>query len=73
MAAVATARASESATVSFTLPRSVRGPLGLPGSTLEDLILGVWEDLAARGRAECPVCTGEIGHSGCSRCGSKVS
>lgn len=26
------------------------------GSTLDEQIVGVWEDLAARGAAACPVC-----------------
>lgn len=43
------------------------------GSTLEDTILGAWEDLAARGRAECPVCHAEIEPAGCRSCGSELS
>ena len=43
------------------------------GSTLEDSILGAWEDLTAIGRAECPVCRGELEPSGCGRCGSELS
>ncbi len=42
--------------------------------TLEGMILGVWEDLDARGRADCPVC-GAISESlfdGCSSCGSSI-
>jgi hypothetical protein len=38
------------------------------------MILGVWEDLDARGRADCPVC-GAISESlfdGCSSCGSSI-
>ncbi|MGZ5359504.1 MAG: hypothetical protein ACXWF9_11025 [Solirubrobacterales bacterium] len=42
-------------------------------STLEDIILGAWEDLAARGRAECPVCHGELELAGCASCGSELS
>jgi hypothetical protein len=44
-----------------------------PGSTLEDVVLGAWEDLAARGRAECPVCRGEIAQRGCASCASELS
>ena len=43
------------------------------GSTLEDRILGAWEDLGERGRTECPVCDGELEPAGCSRCGSQLS
>ena len=42
-------------------------------STLEDIVLGAWEDLAARGRAECPVCHGELEPAGCVSCGSELS
>ena len=38
--------------------------------TLEDQILGAWEALTAHGRAECPVCHGELETSGCKTCGS---
>ena len=43
------------------------------GSTLEDLVLGAWEDLAVNGRARCPVCGGDTSPSGCSDCGSQLS
>ena len=44
------------------------------GSTLEDRILGAWEDLAATGRAECPVCRQEaLTAAGCPGCGSHLS
>ena len=43
------------------------------GSTLEDIVLGAWEDLAAHGRTECPVCHGELEPQGCSTCGSELS
>ena len=44
------------------------------GSTLEDVILGAWEDLAAGGPAECPVCGGRMRvASGCEGCGSDLS
>ena len=36
-----------------------------PGKvTLEDVVLGLWEDLSAEGRAECPVCAGPHGSRG---------
>jgi DnaJ-class molecular chaperone len=41
--------------------------------TLEDSILGVWEALEVRGRAECPVCHGELERGGCAACGSSLS
>ncbi|MEK6276948.1 MAG: hypothetical protein AABM29_02915 [Actinomycetota bacterium] len=44
------------------------------GSTLEDVILGAWEDLAAGGPAECPVCGGRMRPAGgCDDCGSDLS
>jgi tRNA(Ile2) C34 agmatinyltransferase TiaS len=44
------------------------------GSTLEDVILGAWEDLAAGGPAECPVCGGRMrAAGGCEGCGSDLS
>jgi hypothetical protein len=41
--------------------------------TLEDQILGAWEALTARGRANCPVCHGELERGGCATCGSSLS
>jgi DnaJ-class molecular chaperone len=41
--------------------------------TLEDTILGAWEALTARSRAECPVCHGELVASGCTTCGSQLA
>ena len=44
------------------------------GLTLEDKILGAWEDLVVEGRAACPVCGGSMAAgSGCSDCGSELS
>jgi hypothetical protein len=43
------------------------------GSTLEDIVLGAWEDLKAHGRTECPVCAGELEAVGCKSCGSELS
>lgn len=44
------------------------------GLTLEDKILGAWEDLVVEGRAACPVCGGGqmAAGSGCSSCGSEL-
>ncbi|HEX9314947.1 MAG TPA: hypothetical protein VGA71_06010 [Actinomycetota bacterium] len=41
--------------------------------TLEETILGAWEALTAHGRAECPVCHGELVASGCETCGSQLA
>ena len=41
--------------------------------TLEDQILGAWEALTAHGRADCPVCHGELETSGCRTCGSQLA
>ena len=43
------------------------------GTTLEDAILDLWEDLVAGRDAECPVCGGSISMIGCSSCGSELS
>ena len=44
------------------------------GESLEDLVLGVWEDLVAGRRAECPVCGGSMSMlEGCASCGSELS
>jgi len=50
------------------------------GSTLEQLVSGVWEDLAARALAVCLVCGGDMrlwrGHglpAACGGCGSELS
>jgi hypothetical protein len=56
------------------------GPRGAGGEvTLESLLSGVWEDLAARATAACPVCGGELSgrpHLGaparCGDCGSEL-
>jgi hypothetical protein len=44
------------------------------GVSLEDSILGVWEDLVGNGKAECPVCGGRMRiTAGCEGCGSEMS
>jgi hypothetical protein len=56
------------------LARSAQRLFESSGSTLEDSILGAWEDLAATGRAECPACAGGVlTADGCSSCGSHLS
>ena len=72
MSAAATADSPELA-IDATTERSARlfEPHGL---TLEDVILGAWEDLAAGGPAECPVCRGRLrAVGGCESCGSDLS
>jgi len=41
--------------------------------TLEDVVLGAWEALRHDGRADCPVCSGELESGGCPTCGSQLS
>jgi hypothetical protein len=42
--------------------------------SLEDAILGVWEELTVEGVAECPVCSGPLrAASACERCGAELS
>lgn len=41
--------------------------------TLEDVVLGAWEALRRDGRADCPVCSGELESTGCKICGSELS
>lgn len=79
MAAVATLarRFPQISDESFSKPptgQSARVPVAQSGLTLEDLILGAWEDLTGLGRAECPVCDGSMtGHGDCASCGSQLS
>ena len=42
------------------------------GLTLEDAILGVWEDLVVEGSARCPVCGGSLSPERCSGCGTEL-
>jgi hypothetical protein len=44
------------------------------GETLEDAVLGTWDELVAGAHARCPVCAGEMTAArGCSDCGSELS
>lgn len=64
-------------------PAPAGGVLRLVGahggrSTLEDVVSGVWEDLAAGRPAGCPVCTASMrrtasGDAACGACGSRLS
>jgi hypothetical protein len=74
MSAVATspARVQDPPATARPTPRLFEPPGG--EISLEDSILGVWEDLTRRGDAGCPVCGGRI-HAGadCESCGSALS
>ena len=64
---------AEPAVATRKLARSAERLFEPSGSTLEDIVLGAWEDLAARGHAECPVChSEELEPGGCARCGSEL-
>ena len=64
-------------------PPRVPADRGNDGSTLEDLVLGAWEDLSSQRLAACPVCLGDmIARHGagpatvggrCQGCGSELS
>jgi hypothetical protein len=73
---VAAAATAEPAAVAES-PRTERSAARLfePGGlTLEDRILGAWEDLAGEGAAECPVCGDRMPMlGGCRGCGSELS
>lgn len=44
------------------------------GVTLEDVVLGAWEELVVEGRAECPVCGASMARTGgCESCGAELS
>jgi hypothetical protein len=43
------------------------------GSTLEDTILGAWEDLGLKHETDCPVCGKKLTTAGCGGCGSELS
>jgi hypothetical protein len=65
---------AEPALATRKLARSAGRLFEPSGSTLEDMVLGAWEDLTARGHAECPVChSDELEPSGCARCGSELT
>ncbi len=59
-------------------PATARPPCRLfepPGGevSLEESILGVWEDLTRTGEAGCPVCGGRIHRAACAGCGSTLT
>jgi hypothetical protein len=70
---MAIATHSPELTIDATTERSAR-LFESPGLTLEDTILGAWEDLVAGGPAECPVCGGTLRIvGGCDSCGADLS
>ena len=74
MSAIATGGPHELATEQPTTERSALRLFEPSGLTLEDVILGAWEDLLAGGPAECPVCGGRMRVvGGCDGCGSDLS
>ena len=74
MSVSATATHSPELTNDATTERSAMRLFEPKGLTLEDLILGAWEDLLAGGPAECPVCGGQMRSAGgCGDCGSDLS
>jgi hypothetical protein len=56
-------------------PSLFDGPRG--ELTLDDVLAGVWEGLAARGTASCPICGERMeptaGGARCTSCGSSLS
>ena len=73
MSAVAT-ESNRGALTAEEMGRSAARLFEPSGWTLEDAILGVWEDLTAGNPAECPVCHGSMRvSSGCESCGSELS
>jgi tRNA(Ile2) C34 agmatinyltransferase TiaS len=60
--------------IDATTERSAMRLFEPKGLTLEDVVLGAWEDLVAGGPAECPVCGGSMRSAGgCDSCGSDLS
>jgi hypothetical protein len=70
---VSTALANPSLSNESLAEHSAQLPFEPAGSTLEDVILGAWEDLALHRRAECPVCGSELVPAGCESCGAELS
>jgi hypothetical protein len=75
VAAVATTDiARDSGSLEPQTERSTQRLFEPGGLTLEDVVLGAWEDLVADGRAECPVCGGELTMlGGCDDCGAELA
>jgi hypothetical protein len=77
MTALATEVAHERGSAEPPAPQTERSeerPREADGPTLEDVVLGAWEELVANGRTECPVCGGAMSApAGCEGCGSQLS
>ena len=74
MSVTATATHSPELTNDAMTERSAPRLFEPKGLTLEDMILGAWEDLRAGSSAECPVCGGKMrAASGCGNCGADLS
>ena len=74
MSATATATHSPELASDATTERSAMRLFEPHGLTLEDIVLGAWEDLVAGGPAECPVCGGSMRTAGgCQSCGADLS
>jgi tRNA(Ile2) C34 agmatinyltransferase TiaS len=70
----ATATHSPELTDDAMTERSAQRLFEPKGLTLEDTILGAWEDLLAGDPAECPVCGGAMRVAGgCHSCGADLS
>jgi hypothetical protein len=74
LTAVATETRRDSGPAKPRTERSAERLFEPGGLTLEDVVLGAWEELVADGRAECPVCGGALSMlDGCAGCGSELS
>jgi len=70
----ATTTGSPRLAIDATTERSAMRLFDPHGVTLEDVVLGAWEDLVAGGPAECPVCGGRMRTAGgCDSCGADLS
>ena len=74
MSDTATATQSPELAIDAPTERSAMRLFEPHGLTLEDVVLGAWEDLTAGSPAECPVCGGQMRIAGgCGDCGSDLS
>ena len=74
MSSTATATPASELAIDAMTERSAMRLFEPHGLTLEDTVLGAWEDLVAGAHAECPVCGGTMrAAGGCQSCGSDLS